>query len=394
MKYLKIVIYNLIAVAALFVLLEIVCRVHGPNPFSRTNNSDINVQKRMSLHKFDHQSIINELGPHIFDQPPVGHQSPPYNFDSLKRFSYADIDHSKVSNRSWTYSPDGLTRSSRFVKKIKNSDIKIFDVNYRMNQIDKRFVENQDKKTKCDSFVLAAGDSFTFGEGVDQGQDYPSTLASMIGPNWKVYNYGVTGDSANDFYTRFNFDPNYFSQITEQNGVLIWVYHEVQMQRLIFPTTTYKTAPYIANKAEYTLDRDELVYHGLFNQSERALRSLINMAATMAITSSFQLEFPKVFTEKNFELFFKLLNFALARIEESGHHFNKKIFVTYNAHNEFDLLKKVAERNGFVVLDIEKILFLRDKHYGGDLNLTIPVDGHPSPEAYWLLSTALKDKFF
>lgn len=386
MKILKIVLINAFAVIVLFVLLESACRLQIIPQLDSFKAQD-NVQARMTGRKLDKQSLIAEFSRNIFDMPPVSSQSN-YDISKLKNYSYADIDQTPVPDRQWVYAPDGLSRSSRYLRKIKNSTDVLFDVTYRFNKQDKRFVENQDQKKNTDMFVLAAGDSFTFGEGVTQGQDFPSVLASKLPERWRVYNYGVSGDSANDFLIRTEYDPDYFAPIKETSGVFVWTYLDIQMQRLIYPTSAYKFS-YIASKPEYTLQGDEISFHGFFKESKRDLRPVIDWMAKLALTKTFNLEIPKVYTEENYKLFFKLLNAALVRMENSGHKFTKKIIVTYSAHHDFDLLSKTAIANGFIVMDIEKVLFMRDQHYGGNLNLSIPVDTHPSPEAYWLLGTAL-----
>jgi hypothetical protein len=58
--------------------------------------------------------------------------------------------------------------------------------------------------------------------------------------------------------------------------------------------------------------------------------------------------------------------------------------------------KQLAQHYGFEVFDIERLLFARDRGRGrgGDVQVRIPVDGHPTPEAYWLLSRALKFRYY
>lgn len=383
----KLLSINLLIVSVLFALLELGSR------FIRIEPKDSSVQTRMKNQPLDRSSVEKELGTAVFAPPPESHHSR-YDEESLKNYTYADIDKTPVADRQWTMAADGLSRSSRYTRKIKNDGPGVFDVTYAFTPFNKRFVEGQSKKSKAEFFVLAAGDSFTFGEGVTQGQDYPSTLASLLDDKWTVYNYGVTGDSANDFLTRATLDMDYFSPIKESKGVFIWLYHDVQMQRMVFPTTAYKKASYIASKAEYTLEDNVPVLQGYFNKSDRAYRSLIDFMAGLQMTETFHLEIPKVYTDEHFQLFFSLLNTTVLRLGETNRHVTKKILVTFTAHSQFDLLKRKAEENGFEVLDIEKILYLRDKRFGGDLTISIPVDGHPSPEAYWLLSSSLKEKYF
>ena len=44
--------------------------------------------------------------------------------------------------------------------------------------------------------VLLFGDSFTFGDGVEDGETFAWRLGEALGPDWQVFNYGVSGYGA------------------------------------------------------------------------------------------------------------------------------------------------------------------------------------------------------
>lgn len=337
--------------------------------------------------------LIKNFGPIAIEKSPESFKKT-YDYEKLSKYSYDDIDHNRNQNRNWILTSDGLGTSSEFSKKIKNTDLILYRATYTLNQFSKRQVDGQGQKTKTDSFVLAAGDSFTFGEGVTQGEDYPSQLASLLSEKWSVYNFGVAGDSANDFHLRGLANPGYFEALKEKEGDFIWLYHEVQMQRLIFPTSAYQSAGYIQSKPEYTIEGNELIYHGFFQSSERGFRKFLNLAAQSEITKAFNLEIPSLYSEDNFRLFFTLLNSSINQIESRNKKIKRKIIISYYSQHNFQLFKQIANEFGFDVFDFEQLLFFRDKTRGGDLQTTIPVDGHPTAEAYWLLSRALKFHYF
>jgi hypothetical protein len=114
--------------------------------------------------------------------------------------------------------------------------------------------------------------------------------------------------------------------------------------------------------------------------------------AKSAITKTFNLELPRIYSEQNFRLFFALLNAGIEHIPNKR--FNRKIIISYFAHHDFEIFKKVALEYGFDILDFEKVLTLRDVSKGGDVHTTIPVDGHPTSEAYWLLAHALSFHYY
>ena len=112
------------------------------------------------------------------------------------------------------------------------------------------------------------------------------------------------------------------------------------------------------------------------------------------MNKTFKLEIPRPFSENSFELFFTLLNNSIINIENTDKKVHRKIIIAYFAHTNVALLNQIAQKYGFEVFDFEKLLSVKDKDNGGDLQTRIPVDGHPTSEAYWLLSQALKFRYF
>lgn len=337
--------------------------------------------------------LIEEFGSNSLNKIPAQYLSH-YDLKKLKDFTYSDLDHNHNPDRFWRISDETQNRSSQFSKKIKNTDIELYNVTYTLNKYSKRFVESQDHKQTAKKFIIAAGDSFTFGEGINQGYDYPSQLAALLPDDWKVYNYGIAGDSANDFYLRVLANPEYFDQIDAPSGDFIWLFHEVQFKRLVFPLNAYKTDDYIHSKPEYTLSEGLLSYHGLFNSSTRPLRKVLNLFGHLQIPNTFNMEIPSLFTENNFNLFFNLLNNSIQTFEKRGKKINRRIIINYYSQINLSQFTEIAKSFGFEVFDVEKLISARDLKNGGDVQMTIPVDGHPSSEAYWLLTQALKHKFY
>lgn len=379
----------------LFILvsLEIISRLNVEGQFLNFNqfkNEDI---KKNSHPKHSPENLLKEYGPISHTLIPAQYHSH-YDLKKLKEFTYSDIDHNNNPDRFWSVSDETQNRSSQFSKKIKNTDIELYNVTYTLNKYSKRFVESQDHKQTANKFIIASGDSFTFGEGINQGYDYPSQLAAILPDDWKVYNYGIAGDGVNDFYLRVLANPNYFEQIKEASGDFIWLFHEVQFKRLVFPLNAYKTDDYILSKPEYTLSEDLLTYHGLFNSSSRPLRKVLNLAGHFQIPNTFNMEIPRLFTENNFKLFFNLLNNSIQTFEKRGKKVNRRILINYYSQINLSQFSKIAQSFGFEVFDVEKLISARDLENGGDVQMKIPVDGHPSSEAYWLLSQALKHRFY
>jgi hypothetical protein len=320
-------------------------------------------------------------------------------FDILKlsQYQYGDIEHHFNLNRVWEVLPD-QNKKSRFIKTIKNTNITLYDVEYFLTPQNNRMVSFYKKNNdlKNNQFILAMGDSFTFGEGVNQGQDYPSVLQKILNDkSFHVYNFGQMGDGPNDLYFRNSHNQYFFNEVTESEGIMVWVYHEAQLQRVIYPINLVDRSQNIKTKPEYILDSDRnLNFCGSFSESSSLKRQLLNILSKSAIVKSLGLEIPKLHSYDSYNLFFTLLNETANLLEKSNHRVNRRILIILNANHDLELLKASANLNHFEVYDYQKLLRYRmDPKNNLDKNIfTIPVDGHATSDNYFLLAHILKDK--
>ena len=268
------------------------------------------------------------------------------------------------------------------------SFFKIVDFKY------KRLVSFQEKKTGSDCFIVAAGDSFTYGYGVNQGSDYPSQLAKLSKQKCTIYNLGVNGESANDFYTRNSLDSNYLGKVKESSGDFIWVYINAQMQRLVLPSNAYATNKFFQEKSEFSLKNNELFYHGTFADKNTWLRKMIYLLSLSSIVKTFNLEIPKIHTEDHYELFFKLLDFGIEIASQNQRTFTGKYIVLYDKPFDIKAFENQAKKQGFIALPFYKILNFIKQRNANNIHLAIPFDGHPTSESYYLLANYLNQQIY
>ncbi len=257
---------------------------------------------------------------------------------------------------------------------------KIVDFNY------KRYVSHQEKKKIKNCFILAVGDSFTYGYGVTQGNEYPSQLAKIGRHQCFIYNLGVNGESVNDFYTRLSLNPNYLSMVQESSGDFFWLYINAQLQRMVLPTNVYTTNKFFQDKSEFSLDGNEIFYHGAFSERNRWQRKLIYFLSFSSIVRTFNLEIPKIHNEKNYELFLKLLDYGLEIFQQNQKVVNRKYIILYDKPQDLDTFNKLAIKYGFKTLPFYKILNTKNLQKNNGTRLSIPYDWHPTSEAYYLLA--------
>jgi hypothetical protein len=307
-----------------------------------------------------------------------------------KLLNYSDVDIEQKNK----YPPRYISnfRNSKIIKiveKIKNTDLEVYNVSYQFDSNGFRIVSNNENKVNAQNFVLAAGDSFTFGEGVEQGEDYPSQLNTKLSKDWNVYNFGFHGFGPNDFYDKSkNLKKNY-SQINEKNGVFVWFMLSVQFERIIYPSYCISDNyyDYIKSKSFYQLDKhNNLIKHESFNDFSNYSRLLSKVLSYSETLKYLSISYPSPFSTESFKLFLNLLKKGRDNVL-NGKKISKSVIVVYNTFDfyNFEEFRQLAAQDGFEVL-----VFLGNG-FENPRNLTLYPDGHPSKESYWILSEVLKN---
>lgn len=112
----------------------------------------------------------------------------------------------------------------RVVARVADQKKPIYDVIYKLNRFGVRQVEPANSKPFAKKFVAAYGCSNTFGEGLPQGEDYPSQLNKALSSNWNVYNFGFHGYGPNSIILNILNDRSYNYIIKEPSGVFVWLF--------------------------------------------------------------------------------------------------------------------------------------------------------------------------
>ncbi|MGZ6485711.1 MAG: hypothetical protein ACXWQQ_04220 [Pseudobdellovibrio sp.] len=323
----------------------------------------------------------------------------PSEFDKLYDFEkYAG---SPLDNRDLVdifnelHRADGsMTLKERRFIKGKPED-KIFEVEYLKTAHHRRVVEKQDEKTKSDQFLILAGDSFVFGVGVNQGLDYPSQLRKKIdAKKWKIYNFGKPGYGINDGLFDLTTQKDYLSEVSEDEGIVVWHMINPQIQRAIFSLNNERIENvYNSEKPYYELNDSGLSFYGRFNENRTLKRKLLSLLSKSKALGYFNFDWPMRIDDDEFDLISQIFVDYKKALQQQ-----KKIedFVvlldpttTYNfeVENYMERIEKNLNQHG-----IKTVLIPRFDNKEFEAKAKIPIEGHPSPAQDWLYSEIIKNK--
>lgn len=83
--------------------------------------------------------------------------------------------------------------ATKLALKKTHGDETVYDVLCTIDAAGRRITPLHDQARKA---VLLFGDSFTFGDGLEDDQTFASRLSGLLGEQWQVFNYGVSGYGA------------------------------------------------------------------------------------------------------------------------------------------------------------------------------------------------------
>lgn len=171
------------------------------------------------------------------------------NFDE-KQYEYL------INKIGWVYHPNSINRQ---IVSIENTNQK-FDVIYYLDEFGRR--TNLPTSTDYNSHLILAGDSNTFGIGLNQNE----TLAYYAGKNLKrvhVYNYGHGGGGPHNTLAFLSFF-DWSNHIKEKEGKMLYLFYPEWMAQRVVGARSYILWD-LAKSPWYALNsKNQLEYKGSF----------------------------------------------------------------------------------------------------------------------------------
>lgn len=316
----------------------------------------------------------------------------PKEFDALFNFALNESGGNGNTELKKTYlkNEDGFENTEKLFLLGSENKI-IYEAKYLKNNFNRRVIDKQNENKIAENFLILAGDSFVFGTGLNQGYDYPSQIASKVDlKKWKIYNLGLPGMAPNDGYHQAINNKDYFEDIKEAQGILVWHYIPAQLERVIFNLSLeQKQNEFNGNKPHYILENNQLKFLGLFKERNTFEKKIQTFLSKLQTIKYFKINYPMQITNEHCDLVATLLNEYKNQLMAK-----KKIIKFYiildHANRDtkhFAELKKSLDRHNILTIEIPNYDHLDFKN-----KEQIPIDGHPSAAKAWLYSEIIINK--
>ncbi len=266
-----------------------------------------------------------------------------------------------------------------------NENVLVYDVEYSINAFGRRKVTNQSQKLNAHRYLLALGDSYTFGQGVTSGMDYPSQLAKKLSDNYFVYNFGKPGFAPNDLLFRFQNGIESLDEITQEEGVAVWYFIEAHLERFICGFYCYHHSfdLYVSAKPKYRMIENELKYVGNLADTMTSIDKFLYYSAQIKTLQFAENLLFADYADVDLRAFVESLKKVKAYLEEKK---NLKKFYFLHSHN-FHQQNRITQLLNEAGIDVINASDLPIKNLQ---DMKIPFDGHPSSDYYWLISEVVK----
>lgn len=246
-----------------------------------------------------------------------------------------------------------------------------YDVVYTTDERSRRVTPLPDPARR-ERFALFLGCSFTFGEGVGDGDTLPARFAAAA-PGLRPYNYGFSGYGPQSALALLD-DPTFGSQVDERHGVAVYTYLPGHELRAAGSMRVYTTWGF--NMPYYVLDGSgNPVRHGSLRTGRPRLSALYETLAASETLRYLKVDFPPRVRRSDAELTARILAAARDAFLRAfpGSRFAVLVFPT--APSRLPTVPRLREL-GVEVIDLSGLF---DPVAPG---MSIPGDGHPTAAAY------------
>jgi hypothetical protein len=254
----------------------------------------------------------------------------------------------------------------------------VYDVQYSIDALGRRVTPGAAAGPRS-TFLLFFGGSATFGEGVQDSETFPYSVAERV-PQVRVYNYGFHGYGPQQLLARLE-TQDLRAQVAEPDGTLVYLFIDAHVNRAIGSMVVYTgwadTAPY------YELGPDgALVRHGTLTTGRPLTSILYSILGRSQVLKRLHVDVPLTITERHIALTARILAASEERFRQQ---FGKGRFVVviYPGSIHAVRLGRALERHGVEFLDYSALFDAADPAYA------IPNDWHPSPRAHRRLAEQL-----
>jgi hypothetical protein len=252
-----------------------------------------------------------------------------------------------------------------------------YEATYTINEYSRRMtpVENPGHRPHD---ILFFGDSFTFGYGVNDNETLPFFVGQFASA-YQPHNYGISGQGPQQLFAILQ-DEGVTEGISRQDGghiIGIYIFINKHIYRAIGTMKMHNrfgdVSPY------YVLHDDELVRKGTMVSGRPVLSIVYPILGSSQTIRYFQFDFPEI-NDGHLRLTTKMIVEARNNFTEK---FNSEEFYVILYPSSGELLIPYLETAGLEYLNYSDVFSPRET------GLSIPYDGHPTPQAYRILAEKL-----
>jgi hypothetical protein len=236
-----------------------------------------------------------------------------------------------------------------------------------------------------DRFLAFLGCSYTFGEGVEDAETFPSRVASLL-PRYRVYNFGILGSSPSEMLEHQlrgrGFRRN--KAIVEPSGYVFFTFIDDHVARVQGTMRYLGRTTYERQRPSFGIVDGRVVYEGNFTSAHPYWTWIATHLFRSELLQFLRVDFPPA-NDGTMQLIAKIVA-ALQKQAKQNFNALKTYVIIYPGQNKYATrLTPYLDREGVPYLDYSSIdvwRILGEK-------ATIPGTGHPSREAYHLLAELL-----
>lgn len=288
-----------------------------------------------------------------------------------------------IFEASGLHHPRPEHRSRAFVTAAESGEV-VYDVHYTIDKYGRRVTPSPEGQ-QSDSFLALLGDSYVFGEGVEDNETLPAYIAKHAHKT-KVYNMGFHGYAPNALLARSLVTPEFFQGISQEKGIGVYLFDSGDMARTI--GSMGLISRWGGDLPEFEFGKQGPVYLGSFEQVYKTQIEFYQWVSKLETIQVLGIDWPTVYLPSHFE---KVGTTIEALKDEFIKATNAQDFIVVllrEFENSNRLHHKIMDQ-----LDKRKIKYLDytqvDVSQISHLPLYIDYEGHPRPLFYKLLGRIL-----
>ena len=236
-----------------------------------------------------------------------------------------------------------------------------------------------------DRFLASLGCSFTFGEGVEDAETFPSRVASLL-PPYRVYNFGILGSSPSEMLEHQlrgrDFRRN--KAIREPSGYVFFTFIDDHVARVQGTMRYLGRNTYERKRPSFRIVNGRLIYEGAFADAHPYWTWLASQLSKSELWQFLRVDLPPA-SEGTMRLIAKIFA-ALQKQAEQNFNALKTYVIIFPGQSEHaSRLTPYLDQEGVPYLDYSPVDVSRIL---GE-NAFIADGKHPSRETYRLLAELL-----